>query len=102
MQQPQRLYETNLDFQTVEDEVLKNDRFEFKGDEKLLTFRLKEFPDNPLQLSGPSRLLWLHGTKPFRFLLDLRIARTLAKELKATYPDGISFKLHNETTSYND
>lgn len=103
MWQTFRQYKTSLDFELVKAEVLENDDvFKFTSDEKQLSFRLREFPDNPLQLTPINDLLKIHGLKPYRFLRDLRITKSMALNLRKRCPDGIDFKLDKEVISHYD
>lgn len=93
-----RIYETNLDYATVEKIIQENSsQFQFRNLEgKLLNFRLPEFSGNLLQLSGPKHFLLIHGLKPYDYLRDLQIMKALSSKLSKKYPDGITFKFYKE------
>lgn len=102
----QRIYETNLDFETVKAQILRNRKdFQYRGDVdamKLLSFRLPAFPANLIQLTPKKQFLMLHGLRPYSFLQDLRIMKALVQGLRDRYPKGIQFKLYKERIPSRD
>jgi len=99
----QRIYETDLDMETVRGEILRNQTdFGFVGDSRLLSFRLLGFKDYLIQLSPRRHFLMIHGLQPHGFLRDLQITMELARKLSSSYPNGISFKLCRERIPAQD
>jgi hypothetical protein len=99
----QRIYESELDFETVRNKILKEENnFQFKNDLRLLSFNLTDFPDNLLQLTPRQNYLMVHGLKPYDYLRDLLITKTLAANLCEIYSAGISFKLFKEVIRSSD
>jgi hypothetical protein len=93
----QRIYENDLDYDTVRKEILRNSsQFTFKNDEKLLSFYLPEFPENLIQLTPKKHQLFLHNVKTDNGLRDLQIIRALAAKLSNSYPNGANFKICKE------
>jgi hypothetical protein len=105
----QRLYSTNLDYEKFKALILENPKnFILRCDlgsekgEKLLSFRLRKYSNNTLQLTPKQVILMVHGIKPNEFLLDLKILKEFASLLKNLFPEGVNFKLYKETHSYYD
>ena len=99
----QRMYKTNMDFETVKEVVSKNKKiFKFVNDVRVLSFSLKRFSENCLQLSHPRHIFSIHGSRPFSFLRDLEIMRAMARNLGEFYPEGINFKPYHDVIRRED
>lgn len=95
----QRQYQTSIkSYEDVKEAVWRNrEQVTHWLDEKgNFTFYLRMYPHVRIQVTSQKHFLKLHGLKPTRFLLDLKVIRKLTSLLSEPYPHGIDFKLDKE------